>query len=71
MDKKKWVLRGKHKMGGYFYMMEPLTDGTVYDAESISSAWVFDDKRKADITCKKMNNVSKARGWRCYRVVSA
>lgn len=69
MSKQGYVLRGKHKLGGYFYMSDFHSAGMVYDAEDKSSAIVFEDKDKADQTCRKMNNYYP-NGPR-YRVVSA
>lgn len=69
MEKGKYVLRGKHKTGGYFYMADFHSAGMIYDAEDKSSAIVFEDKNKAEITARKMNNFYP--NGPQYRVVSA
>lgn len=69
MNKQGYVLRGKHKTGGYFYMADFHSAGMVYDAEDKSSAIIFEDKGKAEMTARKMNNFYPNHPR--YRVVSA
>lgn len=73
MKQKGYVLRGKHKMGGYFYMADYGSAGMVYDAEDKSTAIVFEDKDTAEHTCRKMNNYMEEHGIAGprYRVVCA
>lgn len=71
MKQKQWVLRGKHKEGGYFYFNGFTYDTRWLDCDNIESARKFDRKSEAERMCVNLNAACKEHGWRCYRVVSA